>query len=292
MAALPPQDLFAKDFPMPRKAVVRLSGLLTALVLLTACGPTADGNSLAGKASSGKLTIGIGVDQPGLGFQDLNGGHSGFDIDVATYVAKELGVDASGITWAPTVISDRAKDLQEGKVDMVVEAFSITDDRKKQISFAGPYFVAGQDLLVRLTSTDITGPESLNNNKKLCSVAGSTSAQDVRDKFAQGAKLVEYVHFTECVTALFAGIVDAVTTDDLVLAGLAAQNPELLRVVGKPFTKEYYGIGLRKGDTVSQAKVDAALQKMMDSGAWKASLQRNFGSSGYRIPSPPQITER
>ena len=104
-------------------------------------------------------------------------------------------------------------------------------------------------------------------------------------------KLVECNRYSECLTALLAGLVDAITTGDVILAGYAAQNPELLRAVGKPFTKDAYGIGLRKGDPEGKAKVNAALQKMISSGAWRTAAQANLGASGYRLP-PPAITER
>ena len=270
----------------------RLSALLAAALVVTACGSASgSSDSVVGKASSGHLTIAIAEDQPGSSLKGLNGDYSGFDIDVAQFVAKELGVDPSGITWRSTVSADRETVLENGSADLVVETYSITDKRKQVISFAGPYFVAGQDLLVRLSDNSISGPESLNG-KRLCSVAGTTSAQEVKDKFAQQTKLVEYSHFSECITALLANIVDAVTTDDLILAGYASQNPELLRVVGKPFTQERYGIGVKKNDTAAIAKIDDALTKMVSTGAWRSSLEHNFGGTGYKIPTPPQITER
>jgi glutamate transport system substrate-binding protein len=271
----------------------RLPALLAVALVAAACGnASGSGNTVIGKASGGHLTIAIAEDQPGSSLKGLNGDYTGFDIDVAQFVAKELGVDPAGITWRSTVSADRETVLENGSADMVVETYSITDKRKKVISFAGPYFVAGQDLLVRLNDGDsITGPESLNG-KRLCSVAGTTSAQEVKDKFAQQTKLVEYAHFSECITALLARIVDAVTTDDLILAGYASQNPELLRVVGKTFTQERYGVGVRKGDTASVSKIDDAITKMISTGAWNSSLQHNFGGTGYKIPTPPQVTER
>ncbi|EWM12458.1 glutamate transporter substrate-binding protein [Kutzneria sp. 744] len=272
-------------------AARRVSVVLAAALVAAACGSGGSSDTVIGKASGGHLTIAIAEDQPGSSLKGLNGDYSGFDIDVAQFVAKELGVDPSGITWRSTVSADRETVLENGSADMVVETYSITDKRKKVISFAGPYFVAGQDLLVRLGDTSITGPESLNG-KRLCSVAGTTSAQEVKDKFAQQTKLVEYAHFSECITALLARIVDAVTTDDLILAGYASQNPELLQVVGKTFTQERYGIGVRKGDTASVSKIDDAISKMISTGAWNSSLQHNFGGTGYKIPSPPQVTER
>ncbi|MFQ6272500.1 glutamate ABC transporter substrate-binding protein [Kutzneria viridogrisea] len=264
---------------------------LAAVAALSACGSSGAPDTVLGSASDGKLTVGIRFDQPGVGFRTLNGDYRGFDVDVARYVAQELGVSADRIEWKEAEPADREKLITSGQVDFVVAAYTINDKRKQQVDFAGPYFSVGQDLLVRQTDTSITGPQSLNG-KRLCSVAGSTSAQQVKAKFAQGASLVEYGRYSDCVTALLANIVDAVTTDDVILAGYAAQNPELLKVVNQPFTKDSYGIGLRKGDQDSRVKIDDAVQKMISSGAWQQALQTNLGKSGYKIPDPPKVTER
>jgi glutamate transport system substrate-binding protein len=268
----------------------RLPAIVVVAALLGACGiGSGDQDSVVGRAdANGRLTIGIRFDQPGVGYRRLDGKFEGFDVDVARYVAHELGVGDDGITWRETQPADREKMLGTGQVDLVVAAYTITDKRRQLVDFAGPYFTVGQDLLVRLTDNSINGPQDLNG-KKLCSVAGSTSAQEVQDKYAKATQLVQYNRYSDCVTALLAGIVDAVTTDDVILAGYAAQNPELLRVVGKPFTKEQYGIGVRKGDTEAVTAIDAAIRKMIQTGAWKDSLQQNLGPSGYPIPQPPTV---
>ncbi|RSN55963.1 ABC transporter substrate-binding protein [Amycolatopsis sp. WAC 04182] len=269
--------------------------LVACLMLVTAaaCGDEAGpSDSLVARAvASNKLTIGIRFDQPGLSRRTMDGRYVGFDVDVAKYVASELGVDEDHITWHDSRPSSRETDITSGITDLMVATYSITEKRKQVVGFAGPYFDTGQDLLVRLRSTDITGPENLNG-RKLCAVGGTTSAEQVRDKFAQAVQLVEYPRYQDCVTALLAGQVDAVTTDDVILAGYVAQNPELLRVVGKPFSKEKYGVGLRKEDTEGRAAVAKAIQKMISSGEWLESLNRNIGPSGYRIPPPPQVTEK
>ncbi|MGM1062131.1 glutamate ABC transporter substrate-binding protein [Saccharothrix sp. Mg75] len=259
----------------------------SAALVFASCS-SGDGTTVAGRASgSEKLTIAVAYDQPRLGIRRLDGTFRGFDVDVARYVAKELGVEESGITFTEALPSEREKLLTEGKVDLVVSSYSITEKREEVIDFVGPYFIAGQDLLVRSTDVRITGPESLDG-LRLCSVANTTSAQFVRDRFAQSVELVEYPNFSDCVTALLAEQVDTMTTDDVILAGYAAQNPELLRVVGKPFSEERYGIGMRRGDPTSKAKVAAAVRKMMDSGEWRKSLEANVGDSGYAIPDPPE----
>ncbi|RKT53388.1 glutamate ABC transporter substrate-binding protein [Saccharothrix australiensis] len=257
----------------------------TALVLAS-CSP-GDDTTVLGKARADRLVIAVSYDQPGLGVRRLDGVFKGFDVDVARYVARELGTE--NVTFVEATPSQREKLLTEGRADLVVSTYSITDKRKEVIDFVGPYFVAGQDLMVRLTDTHITGPESLTAGVKLCSVENTTSAQHVKDRFAQSVELVNYPNFSDCVTALLAEQVDAMTTDDVILAGYAAQNPELLRVVGKPFSEERYGIGLRRGDAAGKAKVTAAVQKMMDSGEWRRSLEENVGQSGYAIPDAPKI---
>ncbi|GAA3686056.1 glutamate ABC transporter substrate-binding protein [Lentzea roselyniae] len=245
---------------------------------------------MVGKVSANdRMVIAVSFDQPGMAVRRLDGSYRGFDVDVAKFIANELGVKEQDITWKEAQPGNRETLLTSGEADMVVSTYSITDKRKEIVDFVGPYFVAGQDLLVRMNESRIEGPKSLNASLRLCSTAGSTSAAYVKDQFAKDVNLVEYAKFSDCVTALLANNVDAVTTDDVLLAGYAAQNPELLRVVGDPFSKEEYGVGLRRNDPASKAKVQAALQKMIDSGAWRESLEVNIGSSGYKIPDPPKL---
>ncbi|WP_434448157.1 glutamate ABC transporter substrate-binding protein [Lentzea sp. E54] len=259
------------------------------MLLLASCA-AGDVSTMVGKVSSNdRMVIAVSYDQPGLSVRRLDGSYRGFDVDVAKYIAGELGVTEENITWKEAQPGNRETLLTSGEADMVVSTYSITDKRKQIVDFVGPYFVAGQDLLVRMNESRIDGPKSLNASLRLCSTAGSTSAEYVRDQFAKDVKMVEYAKFSDCVTALLAENVDAVTTDDVLLAGYAAQNPELLRVVGDPFSKEEYGVGLRRDDPDSKAKVQAALQKMIDTGAWRKSLEVNIGSSGYKIPDPPKL---
>ena len=274
----------------------RLAGVLTLISVLSIPSACASSNaapdSVVTRASDrDALTIGIRFDQPGLSERTLDGRFIGFDVDVATYIAGELGVDAEDITWKETTASRREADITSGAVDLVVATYSITDEREQLVAFAGPYFDTGQDLLVRLTSSEITGPDTLDG-RKLCAVSKSTSAQQVKDRFSKAVELIEYPRYPDCVAALLAGQVDAVTTDAVILAGYAAQNPELLKVVGKPFSTERYGVGLRKGDADGVAKINQAIESMIDSGAWLDSLTRNIGPSGYALPSPPEVTQR
>ncbi|MGW7495382.1 glutamate ABC transporter substrate-binding protein [Streptomyces luteogriseus] len=265
----------------------------TALVLAltaTACGGDGDGDSNGSGSGGGKtIKIGIKYDQPGLGLKEPDGSFSGFDVDVATYVAKELGYKPDQIEWVETKSADRENALSRGDVKLIAATYSITDERKQKVDFAGPYLLAHQDLLVKKDS-DITKATDLND-KKLCSVAGSTSAQNVKKDFAPKAQLNERGGYSECLSALQSGGVDALTTDDSILAGYAAQEQYKgqFKLAGLKLSNENYGVGVKKGDTATLDKVNAALEKMVKDGAWKKAVEENFGPANYKYEQAPKI---
>ncbi|GGU34633.1 glutamate ABC transporter substrate-binding protein [Streptomyces coeruleorubidus] len=266
----------------------------TALVLAltaTACGGDDGGDSNSGSGSGGgdKIKVGIKYDQPGLGLKEPDGSFSGFDVDVATYVAKELGYEPNQIEWVETKSADRENALSRGDVKMIAATYSITDERKQKVDFAGPYLLAHQDLLVKKDS-DITKATDLNE-KKLCSVAGSTSAQNVRDDFAPKAQLSERGGYSECLSALQSGGVDALTTDDSILAGYAAQEQYKgqFKLAGLKLSNENYGIGVKKGDKATLDKINTALEKMVSDGSWDKAVKENFGPANYKNEPAPKI---
>src|SRR5215204_5928682 len=249
------------------------------------------GGGGAGSTAGDTITIGIKYDQPGLG-QKVGEDFKGLDVDVARYVAKDLGFEGDKVIFKETPSAQRETAIQGGQVALIFATYSITDERKQKVSFAGPYFIAGQDLLVRADNTDITGPETMNG-KTLCSVTGSTPAENIKKTYATTVKLFEQDTYSKCVEALNGGSVDAVTTDNVILAGFAAQ-PQYkgkLKVVGKPFSTEKYGVGLKKGDTTMCEKVNTALQKMVSDGSWQKAIDDNVGPSGFKVDTttnPPK----
>jgi len=263
-----------------RVRVAAAAVLAAALPLsLAACG---------GGDNSDKIIIGTKIDQPGLGQKNPDGTMSGFDVDVATYVAEQLGYTPEQIEWKESPSGQRETLIQNDQVDYIVATYSITDARKEKVSFAGPYLITGQSLLVKADNTDITGAESLENNKKLCSVTGSTPAQRIKDKFP-GVQLQQYDTYSACVEALKTGAIDAVTTDEVILAGYAAQSPGTFKIVGEPFSEERYGIGLKKDDTELRTKINDAITKMVSEGAWKEAFDKNLGPAGISAPEPPTV---
>lgn len=269
----------------------RLLGVVAALtaVVLTAsaCG-SSEPRDVLSDAADGHLTIGTKFDQPGLALREPDKAMTGFDVEVAKYIANYLGVPESGITWREAPSAQRETLIKNGEVDFVVGTYSITDNRKKVIDFAGPYYVAGQSLLVRADDDSITGAESLQGGKKLCSVSGSTPAQKIKKSYP-GVQLQQFDSYSSCVEALHRGKVDALTTDDIILAGYAAQYPGEFKLAGQPFTTELYGVGLPKGDTDARMKINDAIEDMIATGAWQRALEATMGEAGYALPAPPAV---
>ncbi len=264
-------------------------GAIAMALAAAACGGDDGGagsgsaSGIIGKASSQKkLVIGVKADQPGLGLQ-TGSTYSGFDIEIAKIVAKGLGVDPGSIQWKTTVSANREPFIEQGQVDLVVATYTINDERKKVVNFGGPYYVAGQDLLVPVNSP-ITGPESLAG-KKVCSVTGSTPAKRIQTQYKQ-AQLQQFDSYSKCVTALAGGQVDAVTTDDIILAGYASQEQYAgkFKVVGKKFSEEPYGIGLKKNDTAGCNKINDILKAAATDGSYKAAWDSTLGKSGQAAP--------
>ncbi len=275
-----------------RRSLVALAvaaGLAIGLAACSSSEPPNPNPAPVPGAALQKLTIGIPFDNPGIGTKNGTS-YSGFDVETATYVAKALGVPENAITWKESTGANREKMLASGEVDLVISTFSITEQRKATVDFAGPYFVAHQDLLVRRNEEEITGPDTLDG-RTLCTVPGTTSADNVRSRYLGRINLKELPHYSDCVDALAKSEVDAVTTDDVILAGFAAE-PQYrgpLKLIGKGFSDETYGIGVKKGNKALVDQVNAALKQYIDDGSWKRALNITVAPSGYAIPNPPAV---
>ncbi|MER6833348.1 glutamate ABC transporter substrate-binding protein [Streptomyces cellulosae] len=274
---------------MKLRKVTAASATIFALALTaTACGGGDGDNESSGGGGKDKITIGIKFDQPGLG-QKTPQGYEGFDVDVATYVAKKLGYEENQIEWKESKSADRETMLQRGDVDFIAATYSITPERQEKVDFAGPYLLAHQDVLLRADDDEIKSPEDLNN-AKLCSVTGSTSAQNVKEKLAPKAQLQPYPTYSACLPGLQNGAVDALTTDDSILAGYAAQDQfkGKFKLGGFKLTNENYGIGVKKGSDLKD-KINKALEEMVADGSWDTAVKDNFGPANYKNEPAPKI---
>ncbi|MCP9954574.1 MULTISPECIES: glutamate ABC transporter substrate-binding protein [Actinomadura] len=266
---------------------------------LSACGSDTEkteAKTVVQKAKDDKkLTIGIKFDQPALGLKKPDGTFDGFDVDVAKYIAKSLGVPESGITFKETTSANRESFLGGGQVDLVIATYSITDARKQQVTFGGPYYVAHQDTMVRTDDNAIKKAQDLKG-KKLCKAAGSNSFRRVTEGppdgklNIKGVTLVDASSYSECVSKLKSKALDAVSTDDLILAGFANQQKGSFKVINDPFTDEKYGVGLKKGDTETCEAVNKAITTMYSDGTAKTLLEKHFAGTGLKlVTTVPQM---
>ncbi len=250
-------------------------------------GEFAAGSTMAKLADAGKITIGTKFDQPLFGLKGP-GGVEGFDTEIGRIIAAELGIDESGIEWVETVSANREPFIEAGNVDIVIATYTINDKRKEVISFAGPYYMAGQSILVLADNTDINGPDDLVG-KKVCSVEGSTPAQ----KLAEIGAVPELTDaYSNCLEPLRNGNVVAVSTDNVILAGLAAQNEGEFKIAGVPFTDEPYGIGLAHEDDEFRDWINDVLEKAVADGRYEAAWAATAGTvlPFVEAPAPNRYT--
>lgn len=233
----------------------------------------------------GGPVIGVKEDQPNLGYLDATTNErSGFDIEIARWIAASLGFEESDITYEPIASANREQALVNGDIDYYVGTYSITDKRKEQIDFAGPYFVTGQGFLVAADS-EMTEVKEVSdfNGMTVCSATGSTPIQNIKDNFPE-IKTAEYDIYSQCVEDLISGKVDAVTTDAAILIGYAAQYPDDVKVLDGLFTEERYGVGLPKGDTVLKDHINTLFTDGGDT--WQAIFDATLGQSGIEVEQP------
>jgi len=292
-----------------RKKLALLATAATAALILAGCSAGSEAGTGAGGSDAGasgafdvasdvslqgsptydamvaadKVRIGVKEDQPGLGFLDAaTGERTGFDVEVARWVAASLGFAEDKIEFVAIPSANRESAIVNGDIDYYVGTYSITDKRKTQIDFAGPYFVTGQGILVAADDTSISGEGDLAG-KTVCSATGSTPIQNIKDNFTE-TKTVEFDTYSQCIEALNDGQADAVTTDQAILLGYAAQQPDSLKVVGEPFSVENYGVGLPKGDDALRAFINDTFTAGNDT--WTTIYDETLGQSGTVVEQP------
>jgi len=288
-------------------------GLMVTGLALSACGKTGspndqgsaptqsaaadvkvDGSPTFDKMKArGKVVIGVKDDQPNLGFKDpISGKFTGFDIEIARLVAAKLGFKEDQIQFQTVPSAGREAAISNGNVDYYVGTYTITDGRKKQVAFVGPYFTAGQGLLVRKDETSVKPVDKASlkgslNGKVVCSVTGSTPIQRVKDnQMTESGNIRELQTYSQCVSSLENKTADVVTTDDAILKGYAAQEPDKLKVIDGTFSTEPYGIGLPHDDKAFKDKVQSIIQTALDDNTWQSIYDSTLGKSGSTATKP------
>lgn len=248
------------------------------------------GTTMAKLADAGTMRVGTKFDQPGFGLQNLEGVPEGFDVEVAKIIAGAMGIEPDSIEWVESPSAVREEVIETDKVDMVVATYTINDKRKERISFAGPYYVAGQQLMVKSDNDKITGPDDIkaNPDMKVCSVTGSTPSENIRPYLASDSQLVLFDVYDKCADALRTDQVQIVTTDNVILLGFVSASDGAFKLVGEQFTAEPYGIGVKKGDTAFCEFINTTLQENEEAynKAWADTAGKVEGAEAPTLPEP------
>ncbi|UPK76690.1 glutamate ABC transporter substrate-binding protein [Nocardioidaceae bacterium SCSIO 66511] len=245
-----------------------------------------DGTAMKQLAEDGSVTIGVKIDQPGIGFQGATDDiPSGFDIEVGKWLAADLGIKPEDVEWKETISDNRERFIEDEEVDLVIASYSITPERRAVVGQAGPYYVTGQQLMVQKDNDEIETVDDVKG-KEVCSVTGSTSLDQVE---AKGAEPRGFDTYSQCRDQVKDGTVDAMTTDGSILLGYVAEDPDLLKVVGPEFSEERYGIGYAKDSPEMCTWITDLVQEKMDNGDWAKAFEATLGQSGVETPEPPKM---
>ncbi|MGH2754908.1 MAG: glutamate ABC transporter substrate-binding protein [Actinomycetota bacterium] len=224
-----------------------------------------EGTTMAALQEAGEIVIGVKFDVPPFGFENPQTGEvEGFDVDLGNYIADELGVEPR---FVEAISDNRIPFLQDGTVDLILSTMTITTDRDAEIDYSRPYFIANGRILVPEDS-DIAGIEDLAG-RKVCTALGSTYEATIKEQ-APDADLRTVEAYSDCLTLLQNGQVDAVSTDNVILTGMIIQSGDEfpLKLVGDELTTEPYGAGLPDGDTEFQAFLDETIEQSFEDGTW------------------------
>lgn len=232
----------------------------------------------------GQLIAGVDQNTFLFGFRNpTTNALEGFDIDIVREIAKAIFGDPNKVQFKVVTSAGRVKALQNGDVDVVVRTMTATCERWKDINFSAIYYTAGQRLLVD-RSSKVTSLDQLGG-QKVCAAKGSTSIKTIA---ANPAKLIpmQVDNWSDCLIMLQQGQVAAVSTDDTILAGMVALDPNVM-MVGDRFTEEPYGIGIPKANVDMVKFVNGVLEKTIADGAWGRSYTKWLGQTGAPRPAPP-----
>lgn len=278
-----------------------LAAALTALAF-AATGGCGGAPSAVRQPEGPTIAIGVAADEPGLS-RWHDGGYSGFEVDVARYVAKKLGYANKQIVFKQVEPANRLDLLADGTVDMVVAGMPMPADDMADAAdakdttrgenaqgiavdddaaYAGPYLVTRQGLLARLDDAGTIRSTSALAGRAVCAVAGS-GAKETLLGVQPHARVRERDTYPQCVTDLMVGTADAIAGDAAILAGFARTEGGTLvtRVKGVRYGSVRYGIAVPAGAVTLAADVAEALDGMRDDGSYDAALDALADAAGW-----------
>jgi glutamate transport system substrate-binding protein len=270
---------------MIRRRMVLASAWLVVILGAAAgsCGPVSEDSAPARQPIR---TVGVATDLPGLG--KYNGyDRTGFETDLYIWLAAHADHQFTAVP-TPLPIADRDNAIREGRAQMVVDVYSITDARRKSVAFAGPYLITKQSAMTRKGDPAIRKFGDLSG-KNVCVPSGSTSLYQLRNSSLAGKIiLTEHEASQDCVTDLLAGQVDVVSMDQLILLGYQHKDPDHLSVdLGMKFgADERYGVGVPRSDVAFCEELVKGLKGFITDGQWLQDFQANFGDIDSTLFKP------
>jgi glutamate transport system substrate-binding protein len=237
------------------------------------------GSTMAAIHDKNKLVVGTSLKLYGFSMQNpISNTVEGFEIDLARMLAKKLTGSADNVEFVPVISQNRLAFVQTGRVDLVLDTVTISDERKKVVGFAGPYYLGGQDVLLGKNNTTVHSVADLNG-QSVCVVTGTDDGANLL-KVAPNAKVFSLADKNSCAEAVADGRYVAEVDDSALLAPLAKQQPNKLKMLGKPFTTEPYGIVVKHDDTVFREWLNAQLDQSLKDGTWMHAYQNNLKDLG------------
>lgn len=257
-----------------RRLIAAGTAAVTACAALSGCG----GDEAASILGKGTLVAGVRPDLPGIGFRRPDGTFEGLDVDVSRYLAQRLG---KRVRFVPALARDRERLLREGGVDMVL-TFWLEPEWQQRLAFAGPYLLSYQDILVRDGERAVRGVRDLRG-RKICAVTGSGAAEAVTVERQVPAVPVTARSYADCMTMLRDGRIDAITTNDTILAGLKTRQGAGFRLLNARFGERRTGIAIRMGDPDGCEALNRAITRMYQDGTMGKFMAKWFGTSGLDL---------
>lgn len=239
------------------------------------------------ESESPKIVWGVKADTNLFGLYNIQDVEiQGFDIDIAKAITEVITGDAANAEFVEVTSKTRIPLIKNGNIDTIIATMTISEKRRKEVDFSEVYFAAGQSLLVR-NDSEINSVTDLTGEHTVIAVKGSTSAINIREHSPE-AEIIELENYSEAFTALQSGQGDAVTTDNAILLGMIADNPNY-RLAGDPFTNEPYGIAINHGQEAFLDSVNDALATMVENGTYAEIFHHWFPTEelpdlGWAVP--------
>lgn len=247
------------------------------------------GTTMARLSEAGSITVGTKFDQPLFGLKGLDNKPAGFDVEIAKIIAGELGISTDEIQWVETPTKVRDEAVSTGKVDVAVATYTINESRKERVTFAGPYYKAGTELMVT-SDSEITGTESLSEpGVKVCTATGASYIDAITEFLASPGQLVQFDVYSKCADALRTGQVDAVAADSSILLGIVSGAEDQFKIVGDSFYDQFFGIGIKKSDLPFCEFINETLTKAVEDGRYEAAWKKTGGTVQPEVPALPEL---